>query len=192
MKSKSHAMVAQPLHEKVAMTTITRHAPLLRDLQGVHPVPIRRNDQPEDVIEMLKADHKKVRDLLREYDAARQLREKWQIAEKIFRELELHTKIEEDVFYPAFEEATDREGEKLVQEALKDHAVVEELIAELRELPPEDEEFQDEFQQLRHHVEHHVREEEHRIFPMAQAVLVEQLQDLAEEMQDLKAQLLAS
>jgi hypothetical protein len=122
---------------------------------------------PLNAIAMLQADHQKVKDLFRQYEAAWQLRRKRQIAEEICREFELHTRVEEEVFYPALEEVTDREGEKLVAEALQDHDVIKGLIAKLRELDPEDVELPDAFQEPRHQVEHHVREEEDRIFPQA-------------------------
>lgn len=41
-------------------------------------------------------------------------------------------------------------------------------------------------------VEHHVEEEENEMFPEAEAVLTEQAEDLMDEMQELKKQLLTS
>jgi iron-sulfur cluster repair protein YtfE (RIC family) len=144
---------------------------------------------PVTAIELLKADHQKVKDLLQQYDAAGQLQRKRQMAQEIFRELELHTQIEEQVFYPVLEVATGQEGQLLIKEALDDHAAVEELIAELRALAPGDLKFPEEFEDLRLHVEHHVREEEARMFPRAQAELVGHLEDLTTEMLRLKQQL---
>jgi hemerythrin-like domain-containing protein len=41
-------------------------------------------------------------------------------------------------------------------------------------------------------VEHHVQEEEAEMFPMAEKLLAERTAELADEMQDIKARLLAS
>jgi iron-sulfur cluster repair protein YtfE (RIC family) len=50
------------------------------------------------------------------------------MAEETFVELEMHTQLEEQVFYPAVEDETDEQGEKLVGESLKEHQVVKDLI----------------------------------------------------------------
>jgi iron-sulfur cluster repair protein YtfE (RIC family) len=148
--------------------------------------------QRHDAIAMLKADHQKVRDLILRYDAARDQRTKWELAAKVCIELELHAQVEENIFYPAFEEETNREGQDLVEESLKEHDAVETLIEELRTLKPEDALFQEKFDELRATVEHHVQEEEGRMFPEAERELEEQLEDLRDEMQELKQSLLAS
>jgi hemerythrin superfamily protein len=145
----------------------------------------------EDAIEMLKADHQKVRDLFRQYTAAGEQNAKRQIAEQVFVELETHAQLEEMVFYPAFEEEADDEGQQLVEEARQEHQEVKNLIAELRGSDPDDE-FDTKFRELMENVEHHVQEEEAEMFPEAEEILAEQLEDLMEEMQEVKEQLLAS
>jgi hemerythrin superfamily protein len=155
----------------------------------------RRNDDPrhpEDAIEMLKMDHQKVRRLFQQYATASDQQDKQEIAEQVFIELEVHTQLEETVFYPAFAELTDEEGQELVAESLEEHQAVKELIEELRGLTPDDEEFEAKFNALRENVEHHVEEEEGAMFPKAEVELAEQATDLMEEMQDMKQQLFAS
>jgi hypothetical protein len=52
-----------------------------------------------NAIELLKVDHARVQELFRQYEkAGGQHRE---IAEQIFTELETHTRLEEELFYPA-------------------------------------------------------------------------------------------
>jgi hemerythrin superfamily protein len=148
-------------------------------------------EKSEDAIEMLKADHRKVRDLFQQYMAAGDQNAKRQIAEQVFVELETHAQLEEMVFYPAFEEEADDEGKQLVEEARQEHQEVKDLIAELRGRDA-DEAFDTAFRELMENVEHHVREEEAEMFPEAEEILAEQLDELMEEMQEVKKQLLAS
>jgi hemerythrin superfamily protein len=96
-------------------------------------MPNRRNDQaqPDDAITMLKEDHRRVRDLFQEYQAATDPRTKRELAEEACTELETHAQLEEQIFYPAVNDDSD-EGPALVQEALQEHQQVKDLIVTLR------------------------------------------------------------
>jgi hemerythrin-like domain-containing protein len=144
--------------------------------------------QPEDAIELLKADHRKVKDLFQKYENTSNQKTRQQIAEQVFTELEVHAQLEETVFYPAFAQEADQEGKQLVEEACQEHQTVKDLIAELRDLD-DHEEFAAKFHTLMENVEHHVQEEEHEMFPKAEEELAAQLEDLRDEIQELKKQL---
>lgn len=98
-----------------------------------------------NAIEMLKADHRKVKALFEEYEAHQEPADRQRIAERAFQELEIHTQLEESTFYPAVEAKGDEDEKDLVAEALEEHAAVKELIAELRELDPSDEQYDEKF-----------------------------------------------
>jgi len=153
----------------------------------------RRNDTgpSEDAIEMLKADHQKVRELFQDYENAPDQRAKHKIAQQVFVELETHAQLEENVFYPAFRQEADQEGKQLVAESLEEHQTVKELIEELRELDADDETFDAKFHELMENVEHHVEEEESEMLPEAELALAEQAEELRDEMQEVKRQLLS-
>jgi hemerythrin superfamily protein len=164
---------------------------------GWHPIkrPERRipmDKKPVDAIEMLEADHQKVRDLFSKYMATSEQKAKRKIADQVFIELETHAQLEETVFYPAFAEETDTEGKQLVTESLEEHQGVKELIDELRELDTNDAEFDSKFHALMADVQHHVEEEESEMFPKAEEALEAHLEDLMDEMQELKQQLTAA
>ncbi len=152
----------------------------------------RRSDTgpSEDAIEMLKADHQKVRDLFQDYENAQDQRAKHKIAQQVFVELETHAQLEENVFYPAFRQEVDQEGKQLVAESLEEHQTVRELIEQLRELDADDETFDAKFHELMENVEHHV-EEESEMLPEAELALAEQAEELRDEMQEVKRQLLS-
>jgi hemerythrin superfamily protein len=148
-------------------------------------------EQFDSVVEMLEADHRKVEELFQQYEAAGDLDAQQQIAEQIFVELETHAQLEEMVFYPAFEEATDAEGKVLVKEAREEHQEVKTLIEDLRGLD-DDDMFDVQFRELMDNVEQHVQEEESQMFPEAEEMLAARNEELVEEMEGIKKQLLAS
>jgi hemerythrin-like domain-containing protein len=156
-------------------------------------MPSRQNDhaQPADAIAMLKADHQRVKDLFAHYEATSNLDTKRTLAEHVFVELETHAQLEENVFYPAVNEETD-EGPALVKESLSEHETVKYLIQELRGMAHDTDEFDAKFQELIQKVAHHVEEEEAEMFPLAEEELADDLTEMKDEMQELKAQLQGS
>jgi hemerythrin-like domain-containing protein len=154
----------------------------------------RRHDsgRSEDAIEMLRADHQRVRDLFQDYEETQDQKAKCKIAQQVFVELETHAQLEENVFYPAFKQEVDQEGKQLVAESLQEHQRVKDLIEELRKFDTDDETFDAKFHELMENVEHHVEEEESEMLPEAEMVLAEQAEELMDEMQEVKRQLLTS
>ena len=61
-----------------------------------------KNSQPQDAVQLLKADHKQVRKLFEQFHAAPD-DDKAGIARRLFIELEIHSKLEEELFYPALQ-----------------------------------------------------------------------------------------
>jgi hemerythrin superfamily protein len=147
-----------------------------------------------DAIEMLKADHEKVKGLFRQYEAAgdRAYQKKKSIAEEVFTEITVHSSLEEELFYPAVKAETDKQGQELVAEAVEEHHVVAMLIEELKALDPKDERYDAKFSVLMDNVEHHIEEEEDELFPEAEDVLGDAIEDLGAQMKERKGQLMAS
>jgi hemerythrin superfamily protein len=54
-----------------------------------------------DALELLKTDHKKVKELFKKAEGNQNEKQQKQLFEQIKTELETHTHIEETVFYPA-------------------------------------------------------------------------------------------
>jgi len=161
-------------------------------------MPARRNDQeqpvdeqPVDAIAMLKADHQRVRDLFVQYEGTNNADAKGTLADEVFVELETHAQLEENIFYPSVNEETE-EGPELVKESLQEHATVNQLIQELRQMGSQSNAFDAKFRELMHNVEHHVEEEEAEMFPLAEEELAEDLDEMSIEMQELKKEILAS
>jgi hemerythrin superfamily protein len=147
-----------------------------------------------DAVALLKADHRKVKELFRKYEAAgdRAYQKKKSLAEEICTEITLHSRLEEELFYPAVKEQTDKDGKDMVAEAVEEHHLVATLIEELQALEPQDERFEAKLSVLMENVEHHIEEEEGDLFPEAEEVLGDALTNLGARMQQRKEQLTAS
>jgi hemerythrin superfamily protein len=150
-----------------------------------------------DAIALLKADHRNVEELFAKVDelgpGAHVTRGR--LFEHINRELTVHTKVEETVFYPAVKEASAKgtETREEVLEAYEEHAGVKELLAKLSELPPEDETYAPKLQVLMEQVKHHVKEEETSFFPHVRELLGKpKLEELGREIEEAKERLLQS
>jgi len=138
-----------------------------------------------DAFELLKADHKKVSGLFDELEAATG-KAKLSVFDQIKTELELHTHIEETIFYPALEKP--EETHDLTLEAYEEHKMVKTLLAKLSGARTADDEWQAQAKVLRENVEHHVDEEENELFDKADDVLSdEEIEALGQQMEAEKA-----
>jgi iron-sulfur cluster repair protein YtfE (RIC family) len=121
-----------------------------------------------DPFELLKKDHETVAKLFDRIEAASGKR-KLGVFQQIKSELEVHTHIEETIFYPAIEKA--HETRALTLEAYEEHKVVKELLSELDAAGSVSDEWEAKLKVLRENVEHHVDEEENELFDKANDVL---------------------
>src|SRR5215208_3133684 len=118
-----------------------------------------------DAFELLKADHRKVEELFEELESASG-KTKISVFNQIKTELELHTQLEEKIFYPALEKPS--ETHDLTLEAYEEHDVVKKLLRELSRAKTPNEEWEAKAKVLQENVEHHVEEEENQLFPKAE------------------------
>lgn len=143
-------------------------------------------------IDLLTADHNRVRGLFARFKAAHENDDTATMSEvalKIFEDLEVHTTIEEEIFYPAVHDTNDEVGE-VVDEGIQEHHVAKTLIAEIKQLPDGSDEWVAKVKVLIESVEHHAEEEETEMFPPLRSKLpTEQLEQLAEQMEARKQQL---
>jgi len=142
-----------------------------------------------NAIDLLKDDHREVERLLSDFLASEdsETEKREEIFQQIEKELLVHGDIEEQVFYPAVEDlARDK-----VEEALREHAELRRLLADMLEIQLEDESFDHKITNLMEKVQHHVQEEEapDGLLELARKNFDEaRLQQLAKRMLDLKQQ----
>jgi len=114
----------------------------------------------DDAIALLKSDHRDVERLFVEFERAGSNDQKHQLAGQICLALRTHTTIEEEIFYPAFLEATDETA--LHHEAEIEHEGAKRLIEEIESNGPRDDHFEARVTVLQEMIRHHVKEEEQR------------------------------
>jgi len=118
----------------------------------------RRSEVGQDAIALLKADHRQVAEWFEQFEKARNDDRKLDLATKICDALKVHTTIEEEIFYPAFIEATD--DKDLHHEAMVEHSGAKKLIAEIEDSSPDDDYYDAKVKVLSEMIKHHVKEEE--------------------------------
>lgn len=139
-----------------------------------------------DALQVLKQDHDKVRGLFEEFRTAADADDgakMGELASQIFHELEVHTTIEERVFYPAVRDAGGGELDELTDESNEEHHVVDLLIEEVKSLSPSDDRFKAKMTVMMENVEHHASEEEDEMFPEVRELMdATRLQELGQEL----------
>jgi hypothetical protein len=114
-------------------------------------------DQFTDAIALLKADHRKVEELFEQFEKASGNSRKQSLAEQICNELKIHTMIEEEIFYPAFDGKIE---EDTLSEAYVEHDGAKVLVNDITAASPEDDFFDAKVTVLSEEIKHHVKEEE--------------------------------
>jgi len=137
-------------------------------------------------VELLKADHQKVKGLFSQFESAGEDK-KADIFKQIVTELQVHTKVEEEIFYPAVKKM----DSDMALEAEEEHNIVDWIIAQMKKLSPGDENYDAKFTTLKENVEHHIEEEEKEMFPEAQQKLpAKQMDELGKKMMARKEALM--
>lgn len=126
----------------------------------------------KDACDFLDADHKAVKKMFAEYEKLAEARgsskeDKRLLAEKICRELTVHTQLEEEIFYPAVRKAI--KEALLMEEAGVEHASAKELIAQIQDMTAGDTLYDGKVVVLGEYIDHHVKEERTEMFPKARA-----------------------
>lgn len=137
-------------------------------------------------VSLLKQDHKKVKELFDEFEAATGKSAKRKIIREALTELKVHAAIEEEIFYPAVRKAI---GKDIMNEADEEHHVAKILIAELDSMDGSESHFEAKFTVLAENVRHHIKEEEHEMLPKAKGVNLN-FTEIADKMLLRKEQLL--
>jgi iron-sulfur cluster repair protein YtfE (RIC family) len=128
--------------------------------------------------ELLKKQHRQAAAQLKKILGSEDGDERRKLMEDLTHQLQQHTKIEEEIFYPAFREAANtQKASALVCESFEEHHLVDVLLAEIPKLDPNDERYDAKVTVLKEVIEHHVEEEQDEMFP------AERLEELAVEMQ---------
>lgn len=153
--------------------------------------PSNSRSRDTDAIALLKADHRQVEEWFSQFSKTNSSSKKQQLADKICEALTTHTTIEEEIFYPAFLDAT--QDKDMHHEAVVEHDGAKALIAEIRSMSATDDYFAAKVTVLSEMIKHHVKEEEQPGGMFAEAKKSDlDLQALGAQLRDRKKELLAA
>lgn len=142
------------------------------------------SDQP---LEALKADHRFVRKLFGSYLNTHDPQVRKEAGPRILELLEMHTTLEETVFYPGVRSV----DASLVDRCEDEHQHAKQLISQLKTADPVDPKSEQIFRQLADEIIRHIDEEEHQLFPKVEQSQID-LQALGLQMQAWEANTVAA
>jgi hemerythrin superfamily protein len=144
-----------------------------------------------NAIDLLKADHQRVKAILTQLSESteRGIKKRTELLTKLEMEITIHTKLEEEILYPAFKEAGGKEQDVMYYEAKEEHRTVDSLVLpDLKETDPGTPEFSGRVKVVKELLEHHIEEEETEMFPQANKLLGKaKLNELGLQMEEMKA-----
>lgn len=145
-----------------------------------------------NAIDLLRADHDRLRQILPKLaDPSIAAEERNRYIEAVEKEIKMHSLVEEEIFYPAFKDATSEASDRdMYFEAIEEHHVVDMLLPELKPLDASSDTFRAKAKVLRELIEHHADEEEREMFVKAREMIGDvRLQDLGDRIQRRKIEL---
>jgi hemerythrin-like domain-containing protein len=134
-----------------------------------------------NAIKLLTNQHREVDALFKKMESSEKQSDsaKKKLFQDIQQRLDLHTQLEEKIFYPEGKEV----DEMLTLESLEEHDLVKSLLKKISKTDPGKPEFMAQVTVLKKLVEHHVDEEESEFFPQCEKEFGdEKLEELGEQM----------
>jgi hemerythrin superfamily protein len=150
----------------------------------------RRNGASEGATTMLRADHRSVEKLFRQFETEESGERKAELARRACNELVVHAMLEEEIFYPACR-GIEGLGDAL-DEAQVEHDTVKLLIRDVLARSPGDPYYGARVRVLSEYVKHHVAEEEKPdggVFAQARTTRLD-MKELGERLRARKAELM--
>jgi len=132
-----------------------------------------------DALDLLMDDHERVQELFEEFEGIQDSYIKRQIFKAVHNELIIHTRLEEEIFYPAVRAKID--DDDLIDEAEEEHLIAKMVLDEMGSMHPDNDRYNAKFMMLAESVSRHIREEEGEMFPKVRAADLD-LDKLGEQM----------
>src|SRR5258708_35183437 len=136
-------------HKNGSKKTTSSSAPKLTSEKTKSPQ--AHNDRGMDATDLLIKDHENVQDLFAQAErAGEDAQKKAMLFAKIRDELQIHTRIEEEIFYPAVADLPVDRAKAEIERSLEDHEEVDDLLDDLEMLSPDDSDFYERMTELMH------------------------------------------
>ncbi|MBD1860313.1 MULTISPECIES: hemerythrin domain-containing protein [Trichocoleus] len=145
-------------------------------------------DKNQNILDLIATDHRKVEQIFSQIESASNLEQLYRYFNQLYKEVNLHARAEELVFYPGLREYEDTDA--MIAEAESEHEEAAALLEEIKALSPDSAEFKEKIAELKKAILHHVQEEESEVFETARDGMDEQqLKQLGQEFQEAKTKL---
>ncbi|CAH0155697.1 DNA nickase [Massilia sp. Bi118] len=141
-------------------------------------------DNADDPIQMLVRDHDTVRKLADKYLNSSDIEVKKQAATQLLQAIHTHSRLEESIFYPNVRCLDDN----LVRHFEQDHLKVDDLLATLQGMAPDEPRAEPMMREMLKSVLNHIEEEEGELFPRLRQSSVD-MADIGLQMQAFEANL---
>ena len=141
------------------------------------------------ITNMIRMDHTAVLETFHQYEIDTNPQTKKALVNTACIALEIHTQLEEEIFYPAMRVVSS--DKSVLDKSVPEHNEIRRLIAMLRSMEPANPAFDQTFMDLMRNVMHHVADEETTLLPEAEHLLANRLGELGAEMTKRRLQLTA-
>lgn len=134
--------------------------------------PSASGKKSDTIVDVIAAEHNRLRSLFdrlhAEKDASKKARN--DLWAKTKKELLAHHEAEEESLFNALVQ-TSKDARHESLHAISEHGEHKKVIEQMEEMSPDDEDWDDKFEELRHDVFHHLEEEEEDVLPLVGDVL---------------------
>jgi hemerythrin superfamily protein len=141
------------------------------------------------ITDMIRMDHTHVIAVFHRYKSSTSDARKKALVRNACLALEVHTQLEEEIFYPALR--TIAGPDSVLDKSVPEHDQIRTLISRLKQMSPEDADYDATFFELMRTVMHHVADEEATLLPEAERTMGEKLNELGTQMTKRRMQLMA-
>jgi hypothetical protein len=138
------------------------------------------------ITNLIRLDHTHVLSAFHQYEIGSSARLKKGLADQVCLAIEIHTQLEEEIFYPALRVVADDE---ILRKSTPEHDEMRGLISRLRNMAVDDPVYDATFFELMRHLMHHVADEETLLLPAAERLIPEQLAELGSRMNKRRIEL---
>ena len=150
-------------------------------------LPMRR--MSPSITDMIRMDHTHVFAVFHRFKNHTSPARKSALVRNACLAIEVHAQLEEEIFYPALRQAAG--ADPVLDRSGPEHNETRGLVAQLRQMSPEDPDFDRTFHALMRTVMHHVADEESVLLPEAERRMGAQLAELGAQMTRRRMQLIA-